>query len=398
MLTKLRKAFSSRGFDILHPFLTHTIPPTVDGNLQFLCKSDKNQLCLIVGNNKNIWSPFLSSLSTTKLLNTNNPLDEFVEDEIIKTAHNLNLPVTDIIYTHESSISRLISFQKLGAMTNLAHYSIDHGLSLHPEYGAWFAFRAVIVLDIDEDKDYDFIKELKIPKNKEPLPFPCTPETQLIAAEQMQRLIQGIDHDWFALRDTVIVGRSNYIYEEEQMKYHYGGGKSYLMTCLEERERKKEEKEKIQKQEERNDGGDWGLGNDGSRSNIIASNLFTNNPSVTQPIFPEKEWRDLASSHDSNKKKQMVDVNVRLKKIIWTASKRGWAECGEFLIAWIDDGGISNIGNNEKLLDEMEKLLQCDDMFLMGIIWGTKDVPKELNNDALKLLTNFSNKNKSRTM
>jgi succinate dehydrogenase flavin-adding protein (antitoxin of CptAB toxin-antitoxin module) len=135
------------------------------------------------------------------------------------------------------------------------------------------------------------------------------------------------------------------------------------------------------------DGQDWGLKDDGSRNNIIASNLQTTNPSVTHPNFPEEDWRELAVADHSIE--ESLSFEVRKKKLRWVATKRGWTEAGEFLSEFVDQGGLDKIQNKDSLLN-MERLLKCDDMFLMGIICGTKSIPKELNNDALVLLKEFS--------
>ena len=68
-----------------------------------------------------------------------------------------------------------------------------------------------------------------------------------------------------------------------------------------------------------------------------------------------------------------------------------WTEAGEFLISWVEAGGIDQIEDMQDLL-HMERLLQTDDMFLMGLVVGTQPIPDELNNTALIALQEFSEK------
>ena len=89
---------------------------------------------------------------------------------------------------------------------------------------------------------------------------------------------------------------------------------------------------------------DWGLAEDGNRSNIVSagagtSNLHTNLQSVTQPEMPELAWRKLATRGNAGAE---VDVEVLRKKLRWTATKRGWVECGDFLTAWVDRRIVSD--------------------------------------------------------
>ena len=234
MLARLRSSFATKGFDIVHPFTTKWIPKNVGGNLEtltyngvskeyFETPTEHHQIGFIVGNTSSIWKPFTESLQHQEQLPLH-PLDDYVE----KQMHDLtrHLPISDIYFTHDSS--RIICFRKLANCTNLGHYSEDVGLCLHAKYGAWLAFRAVILLDT-EDFDEDYLQEQLFGTNAnvtsgpiEPLPFPGTEQEREQAAEKMKRLIDSNDedNDWLSLRDTVSVG-AKYKYEGAQLTYHY---------------------------------------------------------------------------------------------------------------------------------------------------------------------------------
>ena len=139
---------------------------------------------------------------------------------------------------------------------------------------------------------------------------------------------------------------------------------------------------------------DWGLAEDGNRSNIVSagagtSNLHTSTPSVISPEMPELKWRELAtSSHDANMKSVEEGQAVARKRLRWAATKRGWVECGDFLTQWVEAGGLSTLDLDT--LPAMDRLLQCDDMFLMGIVLRSTETPEELDTPALAALRRFA--------
>ena len=71
------------------------------------------------------------------------------------------------------------------------------------------------------------------------------------------------------------------------------------------------------------------------------------------------------------------DPELLRKRLKWTATKRGWNEAGDFLTEWVEDGGLDKL--DAVALPALDRLLQCDDMFLMGIVLGNKETPPELD-------------------
>ena len=123
----------------------------------------------------------------------------------------------------------------------------------------------------------------------------------------------------------------------------------------------------------------------------FSSNLFSSNPQITHSTHShEEEWRKLNTS-DSSLDTSSLSPDIRKKKLKWSATKRGWTECGEFLISFVEDGGLDKL-DTEQDITEMERLLKTDDMFLMAIVWGSKETPDELNNNALQALREFSDR------
>jgi succinate dehydrogenase flavin-adding protein (antitoxin of CptAB toxin-antitoxin module) len=126
---------------------------------------------------------------------------------------------------------------------------------------------------------------------------------------------------------------------------------------------------------------------------VDGSNIFSiqnyesvnNNASVT---MPEEYWRKLNEDISDAQNNYFDNPKVLRKKIIWSARKRGWAEAGDLLNAFIDSGGIDMIDDAD--LKNFYRLLVCDDMFLMCLIAKTKECPSELEGKPLKLLQLFA--------
>ena len=145
---------------------------------------------------------------------------------------------------------------------------------------------------------------------------------------------------------------------------------------------------------------DWGLGNDGSRSNIFGSNLHTSSTSVTLAHAASEEgWRELAlraldrsssSSGDSNDGgNHHEDTAIWRKRLRWAASKRGWVEAGRFLEGF---AGAHLPTMTRDDLAAFERLLAADDMFLMKLVANTSatDVPPELDTPILASMQDYA--------
>ena len=185
------------------------------GNLHLLQRqSGKDAVGLLIGNTKNIWPHFVSSLDKDLPIN---PLDMFVEYEIARLTSSMRVRVNDTFFAHERSSDRIISFQKLASCTNLAHYSEELGLCVHKIYGTWFAFRAAVMLDGVCFADLGWTTLERLKSNSR---FRVLKKPKLLRHKRMKRLLRGTDCDWLGLRDTVIVGRK-WRYDAAQLQYHY---------------------------------------------------------------------------------------------------------------------------------------------------------------------------------
>lgn len=96
----------------------------------------------------------------------------------------------------------------------------------------------------------------------------------------------------------------------------------------------------------------------------------------------EEEWRKLnAQSRPQDAATQ--ETEILRKRLRYAATKRGWVETQEMLVPFVE-AHLSDM-SREDLLD-FDRLLQCDDWFLMQIIAKTRDTPPELQCRVLEEL------------
>eukprot|EP00746_Dinoflagellata_sp_MGD_P167402 gnl/MRDRNA2_/MRDRNA2_97985_c0_seq1.p1 gnl/MRDRNA2_/MRDRNA2_97985_c0~~gnl/MRDRNA2_/MRDRNA2_97985_c0_seq1.p1 ORF type:complete len:174 (+),score=30.60 gnl/MRDRNA2_/MRDRNA2_97985_c0_seq1:59-580(+) len=98
----------------------------------------------------------------------------------------------------------------------------------------------------------------------------------------------------------------------------------------------------------------------------------------------EQIWRSHnLQLHENTRTK---DEHSLRKKLRHHARARGWMEAAEFLVAFIDSEGETL--NSDELRD-WERLMACDDMFLMRLVAGLTSTPEELDTAVLQKLKSF---------
>lgn len=143
---------------------------------------------------------------------------------------------------------------------------------------------------------------------------------------------------------------------------------------------------------------DWGLTKeDGSRNNVFSGVKLDGE---VRSQFPEPEYRQQQVEEFPKQRYKAAqgesagtatDVARRRKKVLWTAGKRGWVELGPLLESfarhWIETTSSDSCSEAAReQLGQLERLLQCDDMFLARLVAGTAPVPAELDTAVLASL------------
>ena len=218
MLQKLINHLKTTGMDIVEPFQVGWYNKTVSKEYQLPIFKDDNELGFLIGNTKKFWPYFLNHLKNNpQLLETENPLDDFVEKLIHESLKKLDID-SKVKFGHLQD-PEYLKIQKLASLVGLAYLS-DTRLSIHPTFGPWFSLRAVVI----------FPKTFEGSKGRETL-NPCDNcETKCLLEAKKEKKNWM---DWLAVRDACPLGK-DYRFYKEQIEYHYTKNKMNLKFFLNE--------------------------------------------------------------------------------------------------------------------------------------------------------------------
>ena len=201
---------------------------------------------ILIGNSRAIWPAFLSWLGQQQdPLNMSDPLDTFIATIIkpaVATLAGKDVKY-DVIWPWEGG-SRLCSMQRVAICSALCYHDSETQLAIHPRFGSWVAFRAVVVLHA-EPSAHGLAGTAPKPlsclmSEAEKSAARAAMQAALRASDEANLCTQlhgakGMERDvrlaWAALRDCVRVG-SQHRYTDEQLTYHYTKDKAVLEKAL----------------------------------------------------------------------------------------------------------------------------------------------------------------------
>jgi len=224
--SKLEAALTPAGFDIVQPFDIHAYNAFAIENARLPSFPDFGRghaLACMIGNTKSAWAPFLADYKTRYGGLTDhleNPFDQYSERSInsaltgIETSHKVR-------FGHHGG-ENFVSLLHASEASRFAKVS-PAKLALHPDYGLWFALRAVVVFDCAPVEHP--------PKEWTPSCLQCDAPCERVSQELMRRH----NNDWLAcswqervtVRDACPIGRDAR-YSDAQIKYHYSRDKAVL--------------------------------------------------------------------------------------------------------------------------------------------------------------------------
>lgn len=315
-------ACKAQGFDVCHSFHTGWYNDQIEreglvksGQLELLPVSSR---AFLVGNTKAIWPLFSDWLvqqfhecydheddgddqatrqqrAIEKLLQTKDLFDTFCDGKLMRILQEQQsqLPSSqqyEIFWAHggresccgditktdaeqpNSNASFLVSMQRVAYISGLCwHDEEGTKMCVHPLYGTWKAFRAVILFHPKGDTGCSTLSST--PPLPRQLPCPAPPEEIERAKVQMQVAIQlsaadgtGVDYGagkmdetgkslcrylhhsvcdgtdwslvspsmraWIDLRDCISLGREDFRYSDPQLLYHYTKDPGVLRNIL----------------------------------------------------------------------------------------------------------------------------------------------------------------------
>ncbi len=210
---KISAEATFKGFDLVHPFKVQSYNEEVQSQHQLPYYEDKNTLGIVVAHSRYLWPFFIKELKQNKnLMSIPHPLDHYVRQSVLSLLEEIEISWQ--VFWAEVNAPKRIAFQKLAKVSGLADLSPSH-LSVHPQFGPWIAFRAVIVFDAEGP-------EVRVPEINlcEPCAKPCL--------EPFNRALQKDSwENWLKVRTSCPVGQK-FQYSEDQIRYHYTKDKSVL--------------------------------------------------------------------------------------------------------------------------------------------------------------------------
>ncbi|KAG8464119.1 hypothetical protein KFE25_000287 [Diacronema lutheri] len=157
LVPALRAEFAAAGFDLCAPFAAgaYNEHEQIAGRPDLLIPAKSRvTLAIVVGNTRELWMPFVrhlkSSLEGAAILKSQDPLDEYTKHIVQRVlAQCAPGEEAEIVFAFETveANGRCCSVHTAGHVAGLAWYDAENTQrSLHPVYGPWFGYRAVITL------------------------------------------------------------------------------------------------------------------------------------------------------------------------------------------------------------------------------------------------------------
>ena len=246
-LISFKDSLASKGVDIVQEFNTEWYNTYVASESLPLSPlptyGRASAKAVVIGNSRALWPAFLNWLSRqSQPEEVQDPLDKFIQSTVEQAIAELcssSGVAHDIFWPWESG-ERLVSMQRVAIVCGMCYHDTETQLAIHPKFGAWVAFRAVVVFDAPGDA---------VP-TPERLGCLMSEEEKVAAREAMAAALRasdeanlctqlhgekGMERDvrlaWAALRDCVAVGREAR-YSEAQLTYHYTKDKKVLLQAM----------------------------------------------------------------------------------------------------------------------------------------------------------------------
>jgi methylmalonic aciduria homocystinuria type C protein len=189
-------ALATAGFEIAHVFDAHAVTA-----LGWERLATGPRTGILVGNTRTLWPRFVDATQAdTALAADVNKLERYTEQTIAAA-----FPAAPIYYSHRTYDGAFLPFQRLAVATGLGALAPSQ-LVIHPEFGPWFALRAVVLLD----------GEPALARG--PIVQPCVCAGPCKDALD-RALVEGTWQAWVGVRDACSLRA--WRYTNDQVEYHY---------------------------------------------------------------------------------------------------------------------------------------------------------------------------------
>jgi methylmalonic aciduria homocystinuria type C protein len=199
-----------------------------------------NALAFLVGNSRALWPIFLRWLRRQPEPRPN-PLDMYSEMLIggaaARFATSAGAPAHEAFWASDMTPARLVDMNRAARVCALTYFSDEMFLSIHPKFGSWVAFRAVLVFDLPADH-LGAQPPAALPPlltDEEAAAAKAAFDAALKASSEVELSVDGMPthlaQKWAAMRDCVGRGREHK-YDRLQSEYHYVKDASLLVEAM----------------------------------------------------------------------------------------------------------------------------------------------------------------------
>jgi len=233
--SQLERDLYNNGFEIFHPFHPKWYNDSLQrDNLQEeLIKLPETGRGILIGNTKHLWPPF-KRWCKEQSPSLQDPLDTYCRERIESSLRKHYAPSRfSIFWSAKTQPDKLVSMQRVAMESGFAYHDPATQLVVHPVYGVWHSYRAVVIIHDDA------VKEVAPPPT-----VPCflTANEEELARQAMKHALEVSDtknlcmqlhggrndpdmttvcEAWIAMRDCVERGKAEYRFDEDQLMYHY---------------------------------------------------------------------------------------------------------------------------------------------------------------------------------
>mmetsp|Transcript_30029 Transcript_30029/g.96376 ORF Transcript_30029/g.96376 Transcript_30029/m.96376 type:complete len:258 (-) Transcript_30029:1390-2163(-) len=250
-LAQLERLLKAQGLDLLHAFRVRWYDDLVEKeNLPVRRLSSFGEgykVGILIGNSKSLWTSFVRALKEDAELRANkDPLDTYTQSRVKDAVEEVYHDRKQELFWSCDYGDRLVAMQRIAELCKAAYLDHTSHLSVHPSYGSWIAWRAVVLLE-GVESEFDDLPAAPPP----PLPCPVSMEELAAAKEaidsalsmsdqtKLREELHGESKDetsaswrhWLRVRETVKLGQE-FRYSDDQAEYHYTKNRLVLERAI----------------------------------------------------------------------------------------------------------------------------------------------------------------------
>lgn len=252
-MTTFAEDLRQKGFDICVPVRPEWYNDLLDeeglGDLIRL-PTENVSTGYLIGNTRNFWATFVEWCRARYDGRCEDlplhPVDTYTQESIEQAVESFS-EASQVFYAANCSRETIVSMQRVAVVSGFAYHDRNTQLTIHPKYGTWHAYRAVVVFFGEHHGDSALLPPARVPNLLSPeeelealkaMQYALSLTSSTINGDLCQQLHKSVITDkdkaaaWIRIRDCVGLGKQEHRYEENQLLYHYTKDKMYLRNAI----------------------------------------------------------------------------------------------------------------------------------------------------------------------